>query len=90
MFNKGDMLKRLRADPMFRKALEMAQSDEDRRRIIAASETLLVSFIDALAPVSRMASNDPNFAMELHRSVQNTGQIVSERDGRSVVSGSNS
>lgn len=90
MFNKDEILKKMRNDPLFRKALKIAPTEEDRKRVIAASESMITIFMEAFSPVANKITNDPNFIHELRRSIVEDTQIVKESDGCVVVSGSKS
>jgi hypothetical protein len=51
MFNKDDLLKSLQNDPMYREALAMAKTDEEKTKIIASAEGFLTSFFESLIPI---------------------------------------
>lgn len=81
--NKNELIKRLRAHPMYRDALKMAQTDAERRRIIATCEGFLSQFVDTLTPVAAKIRQDPKVAEQLREAIR-TGQVVKESDGKPV------
>ena len=81
--SKEELIKRLRAHPMYRDALKMAQTDAERRRIIATCEGFLSQFVDTLTPVAVQLKQDPKVAEQLREAVR-TGQVVKESDGKPV------
>lgn len=85
MFTKEELIKRLRADPMYRDALKMAQTDAERRRIIATAEGFLSSFVETMAPIAAQIKQDPGLAAQLLEAVR-TGAVIKENDGKPVVS----
>jgi hypothetical protein len=52
MFNKDDLLKSLQNDPLYREALAMAKTDEEKTKIIASAEGFLISFFESLNPIA--------------------------------------
>lgn len=88
MLSKEDLIKKLRADPMYREALRMARNDAERRRIIATAEGFLATFVESLSPVINRAQNDPKFATQLQEAIKSGAPVVRESDGTRIVSGS--
>jgi hypothetical protein len=88
MFDRDELIKRLKADPTYRQALKIAGSDAERRKIIATTEGFLTTFFESLSPVIKMAQQDPTLANEIKEAINN-GKVVRESDGKPyVVSGS--
>lgn len=75
MSDEHDMLKLLRADPTFRRALSLAKTDEERRAIIALTENLVGGFQEVLSPLIKRSRRDPLFAERLGRALL-TGEDV--------------
>ncbi len=88
MLSKDDLIKKLRAHPLYRNALKMARTDAERRRIIATAEGFLTEFVTNVTPVMNRAQADPAFASQLHEALKSGPTIVRESDGTRVVSGS--
>lgn len=51
MFNKDDLIKSLQNDSMYRDALAMAKTDEEKAKIIASAEGFLISFFELINPI---------------------------------------
>lgn len=88
MLSKDDLIKKLRANPMYREALRMARNDDERRRIIATTEGFLSSFVDSFSPIVNRAGNDPAFASQLQEAMKSGAKVVRESDGSTIASGS--
>ncbi len=91
MLTKQDLIKRLRNDPMYRDALKLAKTDEERRRIMATAEGFLSGFIDSLLPLANKIAQDPEFASQLQDSVRRGIEVIKSdtNDIILTVSGSN-
>lgn len=83
---KEDILKALRADPLYQSALKSAKTDEERRRVIAVTEGFVGQFADVLAPLIQRAEADPAFRTQLQRSLVTGEEVVS--DVEPIASGS--
>jgi len=84
MLSKKELIKRLRNDPMYLEALKMAQTDEERRRIIALTEGFLSSFVDSMTPLAAKAASDPAYAEKLREALRTPGRLINESDGNVV------
>lgn len=84
--NKEDILKALRADPLYQSALKAAKTDEERRRVIATTEGFVGQFADVLVPLIQRAEADPAFRTQLQRSLVTGEEVVS--DVEPIASGS--
>lgn len=83
-FTKEELIKRLRADPLYRDALKMAQTDAERRRIIATTEGFLASFVESMSPIASQIGQDPQMAAQLQDAIM-TGVVVKENDGKPMT-----
>jgi len=72
---------------LYRDALKLAPSDDDRRRIIATVEGFLAGFVDAMAPVVNNINNVSS--VDLQEALNASATVVRESDGRPIPSGSN-
>lgn len=77
MKTREDVIKQLRADPLYKSALKAAKTPEERRRIIATTESFVGQFADALLPLIQRASTDPLFREQLQRSLVANEDVVS-------------
>lgn len=84
MQTKKDLINRLRNDPMYRDALKMAPTDEDRRRIIATTEGFLASFVDGLTPIASELQRNPSLASELQEAMKKGTRVIKESDGMPI------
>jgi hypothetical protein len=75
----NDLIKRLRADPMYKEALGKARSAVERKAIAELVEGLVGPIGDVLGPAIERAKQDPEFAKQL-------GKALSE--GKDVLTGS--
>lgn len=88
MMSREEFIKRLRNDPLYRRALKLAQTDAERRRIIGTTEAVAAQFFEALGPLGTHLRQDQSFAEKLQEALKRGAAVVKERDGTSVVSGS--
>lgn len=88
MLSKEDLIKKLRANPLYRDALKMARNDAERRRIIAVTEGFLTEFVTNINPVFGHAQTNPKFATKLQEALKSGAQVVKESDGTPIASGS--
>jgi hypothetical protein len=78
MKSREDVLKRLRADPMYRRALEKAKDEKERKAIIAFTEDFVTSFADVLLPLAQQAQKDPVLRERLARSLVEGREVLSD------------
>lgn len=89
MMSRDDFIKRLRNDPLYRRALKLAPTDAERRRIIGTTEAVATQFFEALGPLGHHVRLDPSFGEKLQEALKRGAAVVKERDGTPVASGSN-
>lgn len=80
MHSRAEFLKRLRQDPQYRRALEMAKDEAERRRIISITEEFVGGFADVLSPLIEKAKQDPTFAERLGQSLAEGRDLISESE----------
>lgn len=89
MLTRDDFIKRLRNDPLFRRALALAPSEKDRQRIIATTEAVAGQFFEALGPLGSHIQQDQSFGDKLQEALKKGATVVKESSGRPAGSGSN-
>lgn len=85
--SSDEVIKRLRNDPTYKRALALAQDVTERRRVIGITEGVVAQLCNALVPLAGAIQQDPDAIARFQRELNATGVVVNERDG-SVVSGS--
>ena len=88
LVTKDSLIKRLRSDPMYKKALGMAKDDAERKRIIAITEGMITNIVEAIIPIAGIVKQDPNIANELKQALKSGMSVIKERDGSSITTGS--
>lgn len=78
MKSREDVLKQLRASPMFRAALAKAKDEKERKAIIAITEDFVTSFADVLLPLAQRAQQDPVLRERLARSLVEGREVLSD------------
>ena len=71
---------------MYRDALKLAKTDEERRRIMSTAEGFLSGFIDSLVPLANKIAQDPEFALQLQDSIRRGTEVI--KNETASVSGS--
>jgi hypothetical protein len=87
--DKADFTKRLHESPKYKRALELARNDDERRRIATLTNRFVESFAEILAPVIDRAKNDPEFAQQLGQALKERQSVVTSEPATSGSTGDN-
>lgn len=85
MMSQKEFIARLRADPLYKRALKLAQTDADRKRIIGTTEAVARQFFEALGPIGAHLKQDQSFGEKLQEALKRGAEVVRERDGNPVA-----
>lgn len=73
----NDIIRKLRNDPLYKRALAMAQSDEERRTIAAQTEAMVLHVARSLVPAITAVNNDPTLAAKVRQAATSSVEVVS-------------
>lgn len=86
MDKKENYTKFVENNPMFRQALAMAESDEEREKLRALTLGLAEQVAEAFVPVIDKVKNDPEFATKLRtalrRSANGEKEVVIDNENK--------
>jgi hypothetical protein len=74
----NDLIKRLRADPMYKEALGKARSPAERKAIAELVEGLVGRVGDILTPVIDRVKHDPEFAEQLGKALDEGKDVLTD------------
>jgi hypothetical protein len=87
MRSKEDLIKRMRSDPYYKRALTLARTDEERKRVIALAEQYASSIAEAVLPLIDSIKRDPALAQQLGLALAEGSSVISSSQATSGSTG---
>ena len=79
MRTKEAFIAKLRSDPLYKRALESAKSDEERKKIASMVEGFVSVFAGSLAPMIAEAQDNPTYASKLREALSSQPEVVNNK-----------
>ena len=80
---KFDFTKELHDNPKYKRAMELARTDEERKKIAVITNAFVDSFAGILAPIIEQAKEDPEFARKLGQALKDKQHVVTSEPPKS-------